>query len=492
MNREISKRLSDLLAGVEAIKVRGAEGCIVKGLAYNSMTVKPGYLFAAISGAKADGHTYIGDAVKRGAAAVIAEREEAVPAEVAAVIVPNSRRALAAVSAAFFDDPSSRIKVAGVTGTKGKTTVAYLIYEILSKAGYRPGLIGTIEYRVGQRVIASTNTTPECLDIQRMLCELESEGGNAMSMEVSSHALDQGRVDHVHFQTAVLTNLTRDHTDYHKTVEAYKMAKASLFDRLSGPQRAILNVDDEFGAELARRERCCAFTYALESDADMTAEKLECSLEGTRFVWRWKDLALAVRLPLAGVHNVYNFLGAAGACVSIGVEPEDVVAAAEAFSGVPGRLERVDEGQDFVVLVDYAHTDDALEKVLGSLRPLTPSRLIVVFGCGGERDRTKRPAMAEVAERLADRVIVTSDNPRGEDPMAIIEEIKRGFKKDAYTVEADRRRAIELAIGEARRGDVVLLAGKGHENYQKLAEGMIHFDDREEARKAIQGLLGRK
>jgi len=491
MTRENAINLVDLVKDVPTVSARGLENVRITGLAYNSMMVKPGYLFFAIPGTKADGHNYIADAVGRGAAAVVAERADAVPAETPALVVESSRRALAKAAAVFHGDPSERVKVIGITGTNGKTTVAYLAYDMLRKGGFSPGLIGTIEYRVGRRTIPAVNTTPESLDIQSMLAELEAEGGDVMVMEVSSHALDQGRVDGVRFQTAVFTNLSRDHTDYHKTIEAYKTAKASLFDRLTRENHALFNVDDHFGAELAIRERCCATTFAVESDADLTVEHLELTLEGAAFTWRYPEGQLPVRLSLIGEHNVSNFLAAAGAALSLGVSPQAIVEAAEAFGGVPGRLERIEAGQDFVVLVDYAHTDDALEKVLGTLKQSTKGKLIVVFGCGGQRDQSKRPAMAAVAEKLADVVVVTSDNPRGEDPAAIIEGIRAGFSAKAdYVVKPDRRKAIDLAVSRAQSGDTVLIAGKGHETYQVLADGMIHLDDREEARRALRAVLG--
>jgi len=487
------KKLQDLLADVEVVKTIRAEDVNVRGIAFNSQLVRPGFMFVAIPGAKADGHDYIVEAVKRGAAVVVAEREEAVGAEVAAVIVKACREALGAIAAAFYEDPSSRINVVGVTGTNGKTTVAYIVYELLRKAGFHPGLIGTIEYRIGERRIASQNTTPESLEVHRMLAELEAEGGRVMVMEVSSHALDQGRVDRVRFKVAVFTNLSRDHTDYHETMKAYRHAKMKLFDKVTGDGAAVLNIDDDLGAELARRERCCALTYSVEADAMLTVQDVQSSLSGSTFTWSWGEGSAAVNLPLVGRHNIYNFLAAAGAAMRLGVDPHMIAEAASGLAGVPGRLERIDEGQDFVVFVDYAHTDDALEKVLASLKQLEGGSIILVFGCGGDRDRTKRPAMAAVAGRMADFVVVTSDNPRSEEPPAIIEDIKAGFDSGAnYVVEPDRRKAIARAVAEAGPGDIVLIAGKGHETYQVFSDGVTHFDDREEARNAIRAKLERK
>jgi len=491
--KEKSKKLDGLLENLELIKKSRTEGLSIQGIAFNSRLVRPGFLFVAISGTKADGHDYIFDAMKRGAAAVVAEREEEVPLDAPFVIVEASRKALAEIARAYYGDPSSRIPVIGITGTNGKTTVACLAYDILEKAGFKPGIIGTIEYRIGDRRIPSGNTTPESLDVQRMLAELEAEGGRAMVMEVSSHALDQGRVDGIHFKVAVFTNISRDHTDYHKTIEAYRMAKSKLFDKVTGDDIAVINVDDDLGAELAMRERCCSLTYGMEKDAAYSVRDVRSTLSGSTFNWCWPEGSAEVELPLAGRHNIYNFLAAAGAVMALGVAPEKIVEIVRDFKGVEGRLERIDEGQDFIAFVDYAHTDDALEKVLTSLDGLKSGRIIVVFGCGGDRDKTKRPAMAAVAERLADRVIVTSDNPRSENPLDIIEDIKAGFESaDTYVAEPDRAKAIAIAVEDAQPGDILLIAGKGHETYQSFSDGMTHFDDREETRKAIRAKLERE
>jgi len=485
------KSLSELIRDAGVVKLIGSPDLTVSGLCYNSMMAKPGFLFVAIAGAKADGHDYIEDALRRGAACIVAEREGAVTACPSAVVVQSSRAALAAIAREFYGDPSDRLKVIGITGTNGKTTVAYMAHHILNAAGWRPGIIGTIEYRVGQRTLPAPNTTPESLDIQAMLAELEEEGGRAMVMEVSSHALDQGRVEGLRFAVGVFTNLSQDHFDYHKTIEAYREAKMKLFDKLTANDRAIVNVDDDVGVELARSVRSCGVTYGIENEAMLEAADLELSLEGSRFGWRHPGGKVAVDLPTIGGHNVSNFLAAAGACMALGIEPEFIARSIAAFPGVPGRLERVDQGQDFLVLVDYAHTDDALEKVLVSLGELKRNRILVVFGCGGDRDRQKRPLMAAVVEKHADFAVVTSDNPRSEDPNAIIEEIRDGFSPSAkYVVEVDRRKAIQRAVSEAGAGDIVLIAGKGHETYQKFADGMVHFDDREETRNALKPKSG--
>jgi UDP-N-acetylmuramoyl-L-alanyl-D-glutamate--2,6-diaminopimelate ligase len=473
-------RLRDVIEGAPV----GAGDIDITALAYDHRTVQPGTLFFCVPGLSRDGHEFAPAAVAAGAVALVVERPLGLG--VPEVQVPSVRRAMAPAAARFYGDPTAALDVVGVTGTNGKTTTAYLVRALLEADGRRTGLLGTVKSVIGGAEHEVVRTTPEAIDLQRTFRRMVAAGDTACAMEVSSHALALHRADAIHFAAAIFTNLTQDHLDFHRTMEAYFQAKRRLFT-CAAPALAIVNVDDEYGARLAG-ELPHAITFALERPAAYRAVDVRTGVDGSRFTVRGPDGRLAVRSPLRGRFNVYNVLGAFAVARELGVDG-DVAKAALATAGrVPGRFEPIEEGQDFAVLVDYAHTPDSLENVLRAAREITAGRLHVVFGCGGDRDRGKRPLMGEIATRLADRVIVTSDNPRSEDPEAIIAEILAGAGPGAER-NPDRREAIAEAIAGARGGDVVVIAGKGHEQGQELAGGRkLPFDDAEVAREILRQL----
>jgi len=462
----------------------------IKGLAYDSRNVFPGCLFFAVKGQNLDGHDFVEEAVSRGAVAVVAERKVVLPKDVPLLLVPSSRLALASASSVFFGEPSKKLKVVGVTGTNGKTTTTFLIRSILNEAGVPAGLIGTVYYCVGGREIPAVRTTPESLDIQALFAGMVEEGLVAAVVEASSHALEQGRLRGIDFCAAVFTNLSPEHLDYHGDMTSYKSAKGKLFSALPPEARAIINIDDQAGREFARETPARVATYALDERGNFSASIQKMGLGETSFVLGFPGGSIEIETPLVGLHNVYNILAAfATSNLVFEIEPECIARGIRNLKGVPGRLERIECGQDFPVLVDYAHTDDALRRVLVSLRPLVKGRLIVVFGCGGDRDRSKRPRMGRVAEEFADLIWLTNDNPRSEEPAAIIQEIERGIKeRGKVTVESDRARAIHQALSSARRGDLVLITGKGHESVQIFRDSVVPFDDRIVAREGLRDL----
>jgi len=485
-----------VLDGAEVLVQSGDPG--VSSVEYDSRRVKPGCVFVAMRGESSDGNRFIDQAIQAGAVAVVTDSADEKPRPgVAWAIVPHGRRALARVSANFYKKPAERIAVTGITGTNGKSTTAFLVEAILKAAGRKSALIGTIEYHVAGKVLPAPHTTPEALDLNRILNDALGNGATEAVMEVSSHALAQQRVSGVPFDVAVFTNLTRDHLDYHKTLEEYFAAKRVLFEGCgTDPPRAVVtNVDDESGAKLAefsRKRSSVVLKYGWQR-GDLHAEKVEITTRGTRLDVITPAGKIAVFSALIGRVNVYNILAAAGACYARGCSPEAMAAGIDQLTCVPGRFERVDCGQPFTVVVDYAHTDDALRNLTTLARELVcragvKGRVLTVFGCGGDRDRKKRPLMGEAAGRGSDFVVLTSDNPRSEDPLAIINDAVVGVQKTGvkYSVEADRRKAIGLAIGEARPGDIVLLAGKGHEKVQVTREGSAPFDDLEVAREALR------
>jgi UDP-N-acetylmuramoyl-L-alanyl-D-glutamate--2,6-diaminopimelate ligase len=457
----------------------------VTGLAYDARQVAPGSLFFCVPGFTRDGHQFAPDAIARGAVALVVQRplELGVPQ----VLVPDVRAAMAPAAAAFYGDPTSQLVTAGVTGTNGKTTTAFLLRALLEAGGRPTGLLGTVLSVIGGVEREVVRTTPEAIDLQRTFREMLEAGDQAVSMEVSSHALKLHRADAIHFDVAVFTNLTQDHLDFHGTMDDYFASKRRLFTD-SAPAAALVNVDDPYGRRLAA-ELGDPVTFALEREASYRAVDVRTELGGSRMTVVGPDGETELSSPLRGRFNVYNVLGAYAAARTLGVAA-DIVAGAIAGAGqVPGRFQPVDEGQDFAVLVDYAHTPDSLENVLRAARSLTGGRVHVVFGCGGDRDRGKRPLMGEIARRLADRVIVTSDNPRSEDPDAIIDEILAGAGHDVPHT-ADRRAAIAEAIEGAEAGDVVLIAGKGHEQGQEFADGRkLPFDDLSVAREVLRGVV---
>jgi UDP-N-acetylmuramoyl-L-alanyl-D-glutamate--2,6-diaminopimelate ligase len=485
-----------LLDGVEVLSEKGNPD--VTGVEYDSRRVKPGSLFVAMHGDTSDGNRFIDRALGAGAVAIVTDSATENPREGAAwAVVPHGRRALARVSENFYKRPAERLAITGITGTNGKSTTAFLVEAILSAAGRKSVLIGTIAYHVAGRTYPAQHTTPEALELARLFSEAVGQGATDAVMEVSSHALAQQRIFGVPFDVAAFTNLTRDHLDYHKTMAEYFAAKRVLFEGCGteAPRAAVTNLDDEYGAELAefsRKRSSIVLTYGW-SRGDFRAEKVDITPRGTRFDLIGPQQRLAIFSPLIGRVNVYNILAAAAAGAARGCSPDAIARGVASLTHVPGRFERVDCGQPFTVVVDYAHTDDALKNLTSLARELVSrnggtARVLTLFGCGGDRDRAKRPLMGEAAGRGSDFVMLTSDNPRTEDPRAIINDALVGLQKSGakYSVEPDRRKAIGLAIGEARPGDIVLLAGKGHEKVQVTRAGSQSFDDAQVAREVLK------
>ena len=486
----------NLLDGAEVLSQSGNPD--VSGVEYDSRRVKPGCAFVAMRGETSDGNRFIDQAIQAGAVAIVTDSPAESPREgVAWALVPHGRRALARISANFYRRPAERIAITGITGTNGKSTTAFLIESILTAADRKSALIGTIEYHVAGRVYPAPHTTPEALELARLLNEALGQGATDAVMEVSSHALAQQRVYGVPFDVAVFTNLTRDHLDYHKTMDEYFAAKRVLFEGCGTdpPRVAVTNLDDEYGAKLAdfsRKRGSQVLTYGWDR-GDFHAENVDVALRGTRFDLVTLQEKIAVFSPLIGRVNVYNILAAAAACSARGCSSQAMARGIATLEHVPGRFQRVDCGQPFTVVVDYAHTDDALRNLTALAREFVSrsaggAKVITVFGCGGDRDRAKRPLMGEAAGRGSDFVVLTSDNPRSEDPRAIINDALVGLQKTGvkYTIEPDRRKAIAIAIGEARPGDIVLLAGKGHEKVQVTREGSHPFDDVEVAAETLK------
>jgi UDP-N-acetylmuramoyl-L-alanyl-D-glutamate--2,6-diaminopimelate ligase len=488
--------LGELLRRVPQARLEGDPSLPVTEVHYDSRRISPGGLFVAIRGAVTDGNRFIDAARKKGAVAVVSE--EAPDGAGAWVQVPDAREALALLSAAALGDPARSLSLVGVTGTNGKTTTTYLIDAALRAAGHAVGLIGTVHYRIGARLVEASRTTPESSDLQALFQEMVDEGCSHAVMEVSSHSLQLKRVHGCSFQVAVFTNLTRDHLDFHGDMDSYFAAKRRLFDTyLSESGHAVINADDDRAGALKAVAHGKVWTYGLERKADVSASGISLSLKGTRFRAHTPAGDFDVDAPLIGRFNVENLLAGLTAALALGLAPEVALKGLLTMTGVPGRLERVNAGQDFAVIVDYAHTDDALKNLLETVRELRPRRLITVFGCGGDRDRTKRPLMGAVAARLSDVVVVTSDNPRSEPPEAILEEIARGMngnRRGERHMIVDRREAIARALEMAGPGDAVVIAGKGHETYQVLRDRTVPFDDRQVARELLAGLSlrGRK
>jgi UDP-N-acetylmuramoyl-L-alanyl-D-glutamate--2,6-diaminopimelate ligase len=483
--------LFELLAEVNYLRLSGAPDVGITGIAYDSRKVVPGNLFACIPGQHTDGHLFIADAIARGAVAILAQSgriaEDQEFGDVTVVEVEDSRAALAAISNAFYGYPSRKLCLVGITGTNGKTTTSYLTEAILREAGFATGVIGTLGYHVGGNLLPASHTTPEAPELQSLLQGMVSSGVTHAAMEVSSHALALRRADCCAFAFAVFTNLTRDHLDFHADPRDYFEAKARLFydpaffprDRL---RINVINADDPSGRALVERAVGLTVTYGIEGRGDVMARGVSLSADGTSFRVATPQGVVPVNLKLVGSFNVYNALAALAVALGVGVELERAVAALESVPPIRGRFERVDAGQDYAVVIDYSHTPDGLEKALRDARRLVAGRLLVVFGAGGDRDPGKRPLMGEIAARLADLVFVTSDNPRSEPPEGIIKQIMAGVpwgSRRRCRVEPDRREAIRLGLDEARAGDLVLIAGKGHETYQIFADRTIHFDDRE-------------
>ncbi|MFO7153532.1 MAG: UDP-N-acetylmuramoyl-L-alanyl-D-glutamate--2,6-diaminopimelate ligase [Caldicoprobacter oshimai] len=480
--------LKELLNGIQVSRIEGSIDKRIDAIYYDSRKVTPGALFFCIEGFRFDGHDFAGEAVAKGAQAVVLRKDVPLPQYVTKVFVEDTRLAMALISRAFYGYPARNIPIIGVTGTNGKTTVTYLIKSILEDAGKKVGLIGTIANMIGPKMLPAERTTPESVDLQKLFKDMQDEGVDAIVMEVSSHSLSLKRVAGVEFEVGVFTNLTQDHLDFHNTLEEYREAKAKLF--LQSRQAAI-NIDDETGRMFAEKVQGPLWTYGISRTAQVFARDIEITSKGVLFQLFLPDGSSMISLNIPGLFSVYNALAAATACHALGVPLHNIRAGLEKVKGIPGRFELLNTGTEYSVIIDYAHTPDGLENVLKTARDFTKGRVITVFGCGGDRDPSKRPIMGEVAGRYSDFCIITSDNPRNEDPMAIIQQIIPGVKKTAcpYVVIEDRREAIAYALNHGRAGDVIILAGKGHETYQILKNNqVIPFDERE----VVAELLGKE
>ena len=483
--------LRDLLSGLNARSVTGKLDTEILGLAYDSRQVCPGYLFFAIRGTSLDGNRFIRDALGKGAAAVVsALGDEGAAPSVPWIQVEDERAAMAAIAGNFYGHPTKDLHLIGVTGTNGKTTTTYIVESILKAAGKPAAVLGTIEYRGPGFDSVAERTTPEAPDLEKLFRQVVDAGWQHAVMEVSSHAIQMKRVAGLQFEVAVFTNLSRDHLDFHGDMESYFQAKRKLFEGINGvkPRVMVLNADDSRYEDLRTIDPLRAISYGMQVAADIYPVQHSFGWEATDAMFKTPIGELKVRTSLMGKANVYNVGAAIGVAVALGIPAQAIARGIEELRHVPGRFEIVSAGQPFRVIVDYAHTDDALEKVLKSAREITRGRLIVVFGCGGERDRTKRPVMGQVAARESDYAIITSDNPRGENPIAIIREIEEGIKSANYRIEVDRRKAIRLALTEAMEGDTVLIAGKGHETYQTIGTTVHPFDDRLVAKELLDEL----
>ncbi|WP_053958553.1 UDP-N-acetylmuramoyl-L-alanyl-D-glutamate--2,6-diaminopimelate ligase [Sulfobacillus thermosulfidooxidans] len=486
----------DLIAAIPGATSVGDTNIELTGIAYDSRHVEAGNLFCAIPGFRTDGHLFCQEAANRGAVAFLVERADAIPSGKAGVVVPNARQAMALVADRFYGSPSSRLAMIGVTGTNGKTTTTHIIRALLEANDIPTGLTGTLYTLMGQDTYKVTRTTPESPDLQSILRHMVDRGMRAAVMEVSSHALVLSRVDEVQYDIGVFTNLTQDHLDFHKDLESYFQAKAILFKRLgqtkkTGPRAAIINIDDEYGRRLINMCSVPVITYGLSEGADVRGSMVTVGSRGVQFLATFPGgEKQAVEFDMTGTFNVLNALAAMSVGYIYGLSPRQMAEALARYPGVPGRFERIDEGQPFTVIVDYAHTPDGVENVLKTAREFTVGAVRVVFGAGGDRDRGKRALMGEAAGRLADWVMLTADNPRSEDPMDIIAQIREGLAPTGtpFEIELDRERAIRLALQKAQPGDVVFILGKGHETYQIYRDGTIHFDDREVARQALREL----
>ncbi|CAN7445595.1 UDP-N-acetylmuramoyl-L-alanyl-D-glutamate--2, 6-diaminopimelate ligase [Paenibacillus sp. LjRoot153] len=492
-------KLQELASALLITDIHGDKDTEITGIEADSRKIKKGDLFLCIPGLTADGHDYAPKAIELGASALVTERVLDVP--VPQLVVKDARYAMAALSAHFFGYPSKELKIIGITGTNGKTTSTYLLEKIIADQGYATGLMGNIHIKIGDEYIENKATnTQEALELQRILRKMADAGTDYCIMEVSSHGLDMGRVKGIQFRSGIFTNLTQDHLDYHKTMEGYAAAKGLLFSRLgngfskdpNARQYAILNADDEASQTFHRLTAAQVITYGIENDCDVRASDIRMTSQGTEFQLHSFAGEAFFRMQLVGKFNVYNVLGAIAAALAEGIPLEAIRISLERIAVVEGRMEVVNEGQDYLVLVDYAHTPDGLENALSTVSEFAEGKIITVFGCGGDRDRTKRPIMGKVAAHYSDYVFVTSDNPRTEDPEAILADIEPGLKdvhypENQYILLADRKKAIQKAIEEAGPKDVILIAGKGHETYQDIMGVKHDFDDRLVAKAAIRG-----
>jgi UDP-N-acetylmuramoyl-L-alanyl-D-glutamate--2,6-diaminopimelate ligase len=499
----------ELLKIINPLKVCGDTEIEIQGLHYDSRQVLPGGLFFALRGSAADGHRFIETAIKAGAAAIVVEDDSSIPAGTPYAKVPDARIAMSKMAAVFYGNPADKLALIGITGTNGKTTISYIIEAILEEAGIPAAVLGTVSYRFREKALPALHTTPESIDLQKILSGMSQLGARGVVMEVSSHALEQHRVDGCRFDLGIFTNLTRDHLDYHQDMESYLASKKRLFSELLitdgvKPRRhAVVNIDDPYGRQIAEEAVCPVFSYGLDPAAQVSARDIRFSVTGIAGMLLTPKGETPFRSRMPGRFNLYNILAAAAAGVALDLPLAAISRAIESHKKVPGRLESLENVRGIALFVDYAHTDDALGNVLRTLREVAPARIITLFGCGGDRDRGKRPIMGEVAGKFSALTIVTSDNPRTENPATIMADIRSGiqplgireyavaeisdtFAEKGYVLVESRREAIRLAVRVARPGDIVLLAGKGHEEYQIIGTERIHFDDREEAADALR------
>jgi UDP-N-acetylmuramoyl-L-alanyl-D-glutamate--2,6-diaminopimelate ligase len=487
------KKISQVIIGLDYEFLKGNLNIEIAGIAYDSREIDSGYLFVSISGFTHDGHNYIEEAIDAGAKAILVEKEVEISRDITIIKVDDTRKGLAVVSANFYDHPSRELTIIGVTGTNGKTTTTYLIDSILKASGYKSGLVGTIKNKVDNRTYEAQRTTPESLDLQALFAEMLKQGVTHVVMEVSSHALDLNRVAEIDFDIAIFTNITQDHLDFHDSFEDYLAAKNKLFINLGNDKAktAIINIDDPHSDKILDESQGSLITYSIETDANLKAKDITITPTGVQFLAECFDEKIELNLNLTGLFNVYNTLAALGAGLSLDIKLDDIKSGLEDVQGVAGRFEIIDEGQNFGVIVDYAHTPDSLRNILKTAKDFVEERIIVVFGCGGDRDRGKRPIMGQVSTELADFSIITSDNPRSEEPEDIINEIEAGVKetgkieREDYIIIEDREDAIKHGINIAQKGDLVFVVGKGHETYQILKDKTIPFDDRQVAREAL-------
>lgn len=494
----MTKQLQELIELLPNAMIQGKTEILITDLAQDSRKIISGTLFVCLSGVKNDGHNYIMQAYRQGAVAVLVEKDvENIPQDLTVIKVANTRVAMMVIAPYFFEYPSRKMRMIGVTGTNGKTTTTYLIRSILQQAGFEVGVIGTIQNSIGDRVIPTQNTTPDVIDLQKLLAQMVEYRMDYVVMEVSSHALALNRVAGCEFDVGVFTNMTRDHLDFHETFENYLEAKTKLFQSLSSKDNqkkgktAIVNADDKAVTYIIERTNCKIITYGIHNNVDLQAQNANIKAIGTQFDISGSFGILSLQLKITGLFNVYNVLSAVGTALAEGIKPNVIKIALEEFQSVPGRFELVAIGQPFSVIVDYAHTPDGLENILKTAQQIATRRIIVVFGCGGDRDKTKRPIMGQLAVQYGDVVIATSDNPRTEDPDSILGEIENGILEalvegKVYEKIRDRRQAIERALYLAEADDIVIIAGKGHENYQILKDRTISFDDKEVAKEIIK------
>jgi len=474
-------KLSQLIQDIN-YEISGSSDIEIKGIAYDSRKVEPGYLFIAIKGFETDGHKFIDSAIKNGAVAVLGEDECSCPCTY--VKTQDSRKAMALCAAAFYDHPERKLKIIGITGTNGKTTTTYLIRQILMLKGMRCDLIGTNQTIIGDEEIESSRTTPESLDLFAVFGKMASSGGEYVVMEVSSHSLLLDRVYGITFETAVLTNITQDHLDFHKTMENYSAAKAKLF---SMSKSSAVNNDDEFAEKIIKSVSGSLLTYSLEKESDIQAQNLRMSERGVIFDIAFGEDVREMRLGIPGKFSVYNALAAICACINIGIDITDIEKGLVLAKSVKGRIEVVHTNTPYTIIIDYAHTPDGLVNIISAVRDFAKGRVITVFGCGGNRDASKRPKMGHIAQELSDIAVVTSDNPRCEEPSAIIKDILAGMEKDNYVVVENRREAIAYAMEIAKENDIIILAGKGHETYQEIEHVKHDFDERDVVKEILNG-----